>query len=158
MCFIRSSFINGVNIVLIVSMSSESQSMIVHWKCYDLSKFDFENKMDGKRCQWSTLGSSLGSMSLCFAICTSSLILIIGIKAHLCPSRSALGSPPSSVSQRIWLHASRPTNQHSPETNNRLAWQCLSNRGHDNVHDDMNMYVIMHDQCLFIAMINSFHT
>ena len=31
-------------------------------------------------------------------------------------------------------------------------------RGHDNVHDDMNMYVIMHDQCLFIAMINSFHT
>ena len=32
------------------------------------------------------------------------------------------------------------------------------NRGHDNVHDDMNMYVIMHDQCLFIAMINSFHT
>ena len=23
--------------------------------------------------------------------------------------------------------------------------------GHDNVHDDMNMYVIMHDQCLFIA-------
>ena len=33
-----------------------------------------------------------------------------------------------------------------------------SGRGHDNVHDDMNMYVIMHDQCLFIAMINSFHT
>ena len=31
-------------------------------------------------------------------------------------------------------------------------------RGHDNVHDDMNMYVIMDDQCLFIAMINSFHT
>ena len=31
-------------------------------------------------------------------------------------------------------------------------------RGHDNVHDDMNMYVIMHDQCLFIAMINIFHT
>ena len=31
-------------------------------------------------------------------------------------------------------------------------------RDHDNVHDDMNMYVIMHDQCLFIAMINSFHT
>ena len=31
-------------------------------------------------------------------------------------------------------------------------------RGHDNIHDDMNMYVIMHDQCLFIAMINSFHT
>ena len=35
---------------------------------------------------------------------------------------------------------------------------CLLCRGHDNVHDDMNMYVIMHDQCLFIAMINSFHT
>ena len=33
-----------------------------------------------------------------------------------------------------------------------------STRGHDNVHDNMNMYVIMHDQCLFIAMINSFHT
>ena len=33
----------------------------------------------------------------------------------------------------------------------------LDSRGHDNVHDDMNMYVIMHDQCLFIAMINSFH-
>ena len=32
------------------------------------------------------------------------------------------------------------------------------NRGHDNVHDDMNMYVILYDQCLFIAMINSFHT
>ena len=31
-------------------------------------------------------------------------------------------------------------------------------RGHENVHDDMNIYVIMHDQCLFIAMINSFHT
>ena len=30
-------------------------------------------------------------------------------------------------------------------------------RGHDNVHDDMNMQVIMHDQCLFIAMINIFH-
>ena len=36
-------------------------------------------------------------------------------------------------------------------------WDVMS-RGHDNVHDDMNMYVIMHDQCLFIAMINSFHT
>ena len=33
----------------------------------------------------------------------------------------------------------------------------LTCRGHDNVHDDMNMYVIMHDQCLFIAMINIFH-
>ena len=33
----------------------------------------------------------------------------------------------------------------------------LLDRGHDNVHDDMNMYVIMHDQCLFIAMINIFH-
>ena len=33
----------------------------------------------------------------------------------------------------------------------------LCSRGHDNVHDDMNMYVIMHDQCLFIAMINIFH-
>ena len=52
---------------------------IVRWKCYDLSKFDFENKMDGKRCQWSTLGSSLGSMPLCFAtgpnLCTSGAIL-----------------------------------------------------------------------------------
>ena len=34
----------------------------------------------------------------------------------------------------------------------------VSIRGHDNFHDDMNMYVIMHDQCLFIAMVNSFHT
>ena len=33
----------------------------------------------------------------------------------------------------------------------------FSCRGHDNVHDDMNMYVIMHDQCLFIDMINIFH-
>ena len=33
----------------------------------------------------------------------------------------------------------------------------LQIRGHDNVHDDMNMYVIMHDQCLFIAMINIVH-
>ena len=42
------------------------------------------------------------------------------------------------------------------------AWRVeslvLPGRGHNNVHDDMNMYVIMHDQCLFIAMINSFHT
>ena len=39
-----------------------------------------------------------------------------------------------------------------------LILNALGCRGHDNVHDDMNMYVIMHDQCLFIAMINSFHT
>ena len=28
------------------------------------------------------------------------------------------------------------------------------NRFHDNVHDDMNMSLIMHDHSLFIAMIN----
>ena len=118
MCFIRSSFISGVNIVLIVSMSSESRSLIVHWNCYDLSKFDFENKMDGKRCHWSTLGSSLGSMSLSDPnLCTKA----IAIRAHLCPWRSALGSPPSSASQRKWLRASRPTNQHSPETNETFS-------------------------------------
>ena len=43
-------------------------------------------------------------------------------------------------------------------SHNLALQQCCIVRGHDNVHDDMNMYVIMHDQCLFIAMINSFHT
>ena len=59
------------------------------------------------------------------------------------------------------------THMHCQETYMKWTYSCgpifgyassSTLRGHDNVHDDMNMYVIMHDQCLFIAMINSFHT
>ena len=129
MCFIRSFFISGVNIVLMVSMSSESQSIIVHLKCYDgsasltLKTKWMENVVTGVR-----LGHHSDQCHSDFRsgpICEPAFLIVIGIRAHLCPWRSGLGSPPSSASQRISLRASRPANQHSPETNRTLTSEHL---------------------------------